>query len=118
MKIGFIPFQIGIQYENWEFDICDKYYYFKDDINTILKQQEFNIYLYFDLEILYEIEIEFKSNSFKSIIKLLEVKYSENGSISKNRYSKIWSDDKTVIQCNLKSNRVSLTIIDKRYYQD
>jgi len=64
-----LPFKIGMQYENWEFDLepiefaqyYDKYEYIKNDIPFVLAEKGEHIYLYFKLDILFRIEIVFKS---------------------------------------------------------
>ncbi len=51
MKINFIPFKIGEQYENWEFDLepvkttntYDQYRYFKKDTFMLKK----NLYIFY-----------------------------------------------------------------------
>ncbi len=71
MKTDFIPFQIGMQYENWEFDLepisssrtYDKYQYIKNDITILFDIEIQHIYLYFNLDILNLVEIVFIDNS-------------------------------------------------------
>lgn len=66
-----IPFKIGEDYENWEFDLevvedeeeLEKYLYIKEDIKTIFVLDVAKIYLCFNFDILKSIELYFKSNS-------------------------------------------------------
>jgi hypothetical protein len=82
MNIDFIPFQIGEQYENWEFDLepvildlkksYDKYRYFKNDITEILEVEVQDIFLYFSLDMLFRVEVVYTvSNPLKEYYKLV-----------------------------------------------
>ncbi len=66
MKITEIPFKIGMQYENWEFDLelvdtkrgYEIYEYTKGDITKINGSKVEHINLYFELDILIRIDIK------------------------------------------------------------
>jgi len=61
-----LPFQIGMQYENWELDLevvedkfhLEKYRYLGTDITEINGLKIIEIHLYFNLDILEKIEIK------------------------------------------------------------
>lgn len=65
MRTDFIPFKIGMEYENWEFDLepientleYDKYLYFKNDITSVFGFEVSKIFLYFSWDILVKVEI-------------------------------------------------------------
>ncbi len=64
MKLDFIPFKIGMHYENWEFDLeleessetYDMFRYVKGDIKEVLGFEVTDIFLYFHLDILFQVE--------------------------------------------------------------
>lgn len=131
MKIDFIPFLIGMQYENWEFDLkpinlsfkisYDQYIYFKKDIKELFGLEIQLIYLYFSLDILFKVEIIFKSrNQVQDFIYLateLEKKYSRQVLISKNdKLTKTWKDIKKllIIEHDFKNNQLKLVVLDKK----
>ncbi|PZD78541.1 hypothetical protein DNG35_05625 [Mesonia sp. K7] len=66
MTLNDLPFELGMQYENWEFDLepikstlyFDKYRYIKNDIKEISGLNVKSINLYFKLDILFKIEID------------------------------------------------------------
>ncbi len=72
MKITEIPFKIGMQYENWEFDLelvdtkrsYEIYEYIKGDITEINESKVEHIYLYFELDILIKIDIKTSDDLF------------------------------------------------------
>jgi hypothetical protein len=76
MKTDFIPFKIGMEYENWEFDLepventleYDKYIYFKNDITSVFGFEVSKIFLYFSWDILVKVEIYIYQN-IKGIFK-------------------------------------------------
>lgn len=134
MKIDFIPFQIGEDYENWEFDLepidlslkkpYDQYIYFKKDIKELFGLEIQLIYLYFSLDILFKVEVIFKSkNQVQDFIYLateLEKKYSRQVLISKNdKLTKTWKDIKKllIIEHDFKNNQLKLVVVDKKYIE-
>ncbi|WP_420572945.1 hypothetical protein [Kordia sp.] len=134
MKIDFIPFQIGMQYENWEFDLepinlsfkisYDQFIYFKKDIKELFGIEIQDIHLYFNLDILFKVEIIFKSkNQVQDFIYLateLEKKYSRQVLVSKNdKLTKTWKDPKKhlIIEHNFKNNQLKLMVLDKKYIE-
>ena len=134
MKIGFIPFQIGMQYENWEFDLepinlsfkisQDQYIYFKKDIKELFGLEIQLIYLYFSLDILFKVEIIYKSkNQVQDFIYLateLEKKYNRQVLISKNdKLTKTWKDIKKllIIEHDFKNNQLKLVVVYKKYIE-
>ena len=134
MKIGFIPFQIGMQYENWEFDLepinlsfkisYDQYIYFKKDIKELFGLEIQLIYLYFSLDILFKVEIIYKSkNQVQDFIYLateLEKKYNRQVLISKNdKLTKTWKDIKKllIIEHDFKNNQLKLVVVYKKYIE-
>ena len=82
MEIDKLPFKIGMQYENWEFDLdiietekYDKYRYNKNDIKMLFGFEIKEIFLTFDLDILFKVEILFNN---KISLFLIENKYLNN----------------------------------------
>lgn len=75
MDIDFIPFQLGMEYDNWEFDLesdyetteFERYLYVKNDIDTILDIPVERIYLSFNADILFMVECEFTGEYFFSL---------------------------------------------------
>jgi len=86
MNIDKLPFKIGMQYENWEFDLdiieterYDKYKYNKNDIDTLFELAIQDVFLTFDLDILFKVEIVFKTKSQNKVSMLIEdIKYSRS----------------------------------------
>jgi len=131
MKIDFTPFQIGMQYENWEFDLepidtdtlYDKYWYFKDDIKSLLDLEGFKIYLYFDWDILFKVEVTFEINnprsSFIYLGRKLGLKYGneKNNHVDKTRVIKVWKDIRKhlILEHNLQTDLVSLIVVGVEY---
>ena len=85
MNIDKIPFKIGMQYENWEFDLdiieterYDKYKYNKN-YDTLFELAIQDVFLTFDLDILFKVEIVFKTKSQNKVSMLIEdIKYSRS----------------------------------------
>lgn len=75
MKIDFIPFQIGEQYENWEFDLepvkttktYDQYKYLKADQRELFYIPINQILLTFNLDILFQVEYQFETKYFQQL---------------------------------------------------
>lgn len=67
-----LPFKIGMQYENWEFDLelvdtkksYEVYNYTKRDIKIFNDELIEYIHLYFELDILFKIKIKTQHNIF------------------------------------------------------
>ncbi|WP_435255520.1 hypothetical protein [Tenacibaculum sp. A30] len=67
-----LPFRIGMQYENWEFDLelvdtkksYEVYNYTKGDIKEFNEELIEYIHLYFELDILLKIKIKTQQNIF------------------------------------------------------
>lgn len=132
MKIDFIPFQIGMQYENWEFDldagedlvICERYRYIKDDILEILGVPISDIYLYFNADILVRVDLKFqKGTQPKTFIELavtLESKYGRQLLFSDNEKSTLYKKWNDVNKCILlkhflDDNSISILVTKHRY---
>ena len=134
MEIDFIPFQIGMQYENWEFDLesieldtklpYDKYLYFKKDIKELFGVEVQYIYLYFNLDILFKVEIIYKPSSpvqgFMYLVSCLENKYGKlplTSSEDSMILSKTWKDPikNLLVEHHFRSNQVSIILIDIKY---
>lgn len=133
MKIDFIPFRIGMQYENWEFDldiaedydICEKYKYIKNDIIEILDVQVDEIYLYFNGDILVRVDIKFHTgtipHTFVNLSVKLEAKYGKqilNSNDGKSMLFKRWRDiQKSLsLQHYLEKNEIYIIITKHRYF--
>lgn len=66
MKLEELPFKIGMQYENWEFDLelievkksYEVYLYNKRDVNFIKGEKVKYTHLYFELDVLFKIKIK------------------------------------------------------------
>ncbi|MEZ4801145.1 MAG: hypothetical protein R2797_00115 [Gelidibacter sp.] len=81
MKIDFIPFQLGMQYENWEFELDilpdrvkgkDSYLYTGNEVTTLYGYKVAKIELLFNLDILEEIRITI-SCTYKELEKQLKL---------------------------------------------
>ena len=134
MKIDFIPFQIGMQYEHWELDLesvnsgfnlpLDKYIYFKKDITQLFTLEVQQIYLYFTWDTLFKVEVILKTrNPVQEFIHLatqLEKKYG-NQVLSSNEdltiLQKTWKDPvkKLTIEHHFRANTVSLFLTQNKY---
>lgn len=123
MKLDFIPFQIGMHYENWEFDLepiegswdHDKYLYIGNDIKEVLNEEVDKVYLYFKWDILYEVIFLFKASStIQQFINLLEAleKYLGETSINSNpNISTLeveWKEEELLIKLSLE---VDVTLV-------
>lgn len=127
MKIDFIPFQIGEQYENWEFDLepvysevmYDKYFYYKNDITTMLGIPVKSIYLAFSLDILFQVEYHFyPAFSTELITKLFE---NLSTGLFKAKEDRIeWENTKScvVLEIPNETDEMILRVIDKFYIED
>ncbi len=70
--INKLPFKIGMQYENWEFDLelvntkksYEVYNYTRGDIKIFNEELIEYIHLYFELDILFKIKIKTQYNIF------------------------------------------------------
>ena len=130
MNIDKIPFKIGMQYENWEFDLdiieterYDKYKYNKNDIDSLFQLAIQDIFLTFDLDILFKVEIVFKNcNSYKEFNYLLK-QIAKTGQvlgvkkIRKNEVRIKWNKEENILELtyDIKYKFVSLLIVNKRY---
>ena len=127
-----MPFQLGMDYEHWEFDldfledlhICEKYKYIRNDILEVLGNPIETIYLFFNCDVLVRVDVEFQCNgvpmTFINLVASLENKYGKqelSTNIKKSIIQKTWNcNEKTIsIQQNFKSNTIKLVITKKRY---
>ena len=134
MIIDFIPFQIGMDYEHWEFDLefiedihtCEKYKYIKHDITEVLSNPIEVLYLYFNCDVLVRVDVEFQNfgipMTFINIVASLEDKYGKqvlSSNPENTLIQKLWKDTKKylVLQHDLKSNTIKL-VLTKREYLD
>ena len=134
MIIDFIPFQIGMDYEHWEFDlefledlhICEKYKYLRYDITEVLDNPVEVIYLYFNWDVLVRVDVEIQNFKnpmiFINIVASLEEKYGKqvlSSNIENTVIQKLWKDTKKIltIQQELTSNTIKL-VLTKREYLD
>lgn len=132
MKIDFIPFQLGMQYENWEFDldagedlvICDRYRYIKDDILEMLGVPIADIYLYFNGDILVRVDLKFQKGNTPSIFIDLAVKLKSKcgkqnieSDVEKTIIYKEWTDVKKsiLLQQHLDTNSIYIVISKLKY---
>lgn len=75
MGIDFIPFKLGMEYDNWEFDLesdyetteYERYLYIKKDMDALLGVPVERIYLSFNADILFMVEYEFTREHFESL---------------------------------------------------
>ena len=132
MKIDFIPFQIGMQYENWEFDLDPidsfsnyvKYELVKKDSIRLFKHRLNRIVLYFNLDILFGVEMFIDSTnplqSFSDLAKIL-VKELGNKELVINENLTIitltWKDQKKslILEYSFKLNQVILILVENKY---
>ncbi|WP_378185901.1 hypothetical protein ACE939_12395 [Aquimarina sp. W85] len=132
MNLEELPFKLGMPYENWEFDLdfievtrlYDKYKYSKEDITDLCGLTVQHIYLYFNLDILFKVEVVFKCfNPVVEFIQLttqLENKYGKQTLDSNEDLTKLhktWQDSAyhLIIEYHLKPNYVYLILADKKY---
>ena len=125
MNIDFIPFKIGEQYENWEFDLepvydeirYDRYKYYKNDIKQIYDIPIQNIYLSFNLDILFEIEYQLKAQYFIPL-KTYLINALSSGVFKEFHNLLEWENTKicVIVEIPRKSETVILRVIDKNYY--
>lgn len=132
MKIDFIPFQIGEEYENWEFELnyeeelkyFDKYQYIGKDFLELLNQNVENTYLYFNTDILVRIDIKLGikcSEKFHSISTLLKEKIKKEGELKyleKEILQKEWKDISLILllRHNLIENTLYVICMQKEYF--
>src|SRR5690606_6063849 len=117
MRTDFIPFKIGMEYENWEFDLepventleYDKYIYFKNDITSLFGFKVSRIFLYFSWDILIKVEIFFYLNypkqDFLQFIEHIEKNIEGKQIRSKDETSPIvrtWIGEVEMLQCKLR----------------
>jgi len=131
MKIDFIPFQLGMDYEHWEFDlqfledlhICEKYKYIKHDITEVLSNPIEVIYLCFNCDMLVRVDIEFQNfgipMTFVNIVASLEEKYGKqvlSTNPENTLIQKLWKDPekKLIFQHDLKSNTIKLVLTKEK----
>lgn len=95
MKLDFIPFQIGMHYENWEFclDILpdringfDSYVNNDDSLNMFLNFHSDKTELIFSLEILVGVILTFNNKSLNFIKGLKESTLMTSSTTCKNEY--------------------------------
>lgn len=127
MKIYFIPFQIGMQYENWEFDLepietkmYDKYKYIKNDIEHLFNLDVKYIYLYFDLDILFKIEIGFNSETPSKQLIIISDNFKQKYGKNKMKLTKdgmTWTDNhkRLKVTNEINKNEVVLVLVDNNY---
>ncbi|KJD33976.1 hypothetical protein PK35_04365 [Tamlana nanhaiensis] len=65
MKIEDLPFKLGMHFENWEFELehedssetYDMFRYVKGDIKEVLDFEVADIFLYFNLDVLFQVGV-------------------------------------------------------------
>lgn len=118
MKQLNIPFKLGMQYENWEFDLelkkerilgCDSYIYIGKKFNKFLNYNKFKTELVFNLDILEAIIINFKKQNicFTELPAYINLKLNCFSKVEENKETKICKfvtkfNEVYVIQHNLK----------------
>ncbi len=135
MNIDELPFKIGMQYENWEFDLdiietekYDKYRYNKNDLHILLGLAIQDVFLTFDLDILFRIEITLEPNEnlnqLKKSLNEVFVKHGlevanckTNSSDSKSEFNITWRDGKNILILinDIKTNSLNLYINNEKY---
>lgn len=121
MNIEFIPFKIGEQYENWEFDLepfettktYDRYQYFKSDQKKLFSIPIEKILLTFSLDILFQVEYQFSPNCFEPLkSKLIEI--LTKGIFREYENKLEFENEKVCV--NLEKSKITvLKITDKNY---
>ncbi len=122
MNIDFIPFQIGEQYENWEFDLepvktsktYDKYRYIKTDQKELLNVPVKQILLTFNLDILFQVEYYFEVKYFQQLKSKL-IEFLGSGTFRDYRDGFEWENGEDTIRflIMLNDNILILNIINK-----
>ena len=131
MKTDFIPFQLGEEYDNFEFYlnefedliICDKYKYIGVDFLSILGQTIKCIYLYFNSDILVRVDVILKAKKAQKFIEISEVlndKMRREGRLNylqKKILQMEWFGNKSllVLQGNLEENSLCIILTKKKY---
>lgn len=124
MKVDFIPFQIGEEYENWEFELnyeeetksFDKYQYIGNEFSELLGLEVKNCHLYFNMDILAKVNVELKSeklNDFYTLGNVIDIKTAKKGfmkNISPDLLRKEWMIENSLLslQYNFEFNSVFL----------
>lgn len=126
MKIDFIPFQIGEDYENWEFDldlvfnnkIYDQYHYYKNDIKELFQIPIDAIYLSFNFDVLFKVEYLFNANYFQEL-KTTLITIIGTGTFSEYHNKLVWENTKIslILELPRKSKKLYLKVIDKNFYE-
>lgn len=132
MIIDFIPFHLGMQYEHWEFDLdsidthlqYDKYEYIKKDIAQLFGLNVRNIWLYFNLDILFQVELIFDSGepiqAFIQLSIMLVKKYGKREMLSDENLTKIsvtWKDNNKslILEYSFNLNQVILKLMENKH---
>ena len=100
MKQLNIPFKLGMQYDNWEFDLevtkdriegCDSYIYIGKKFNKFLKYSKYKTELIFNLDILESVLISFEnSNSdYNELSEIVNLKLNCSSETLENNEVKI-----------------------------
>ena len=85
MKQLNIPFKLGMQYDNWEFDLevtkdriegCDSYIYIGKEFNKFLNYSKYKTELIFNLDVLEAVLISFESSNsdFNELSEIVNLK--------------------------------------------
>lgn len=121
MKIDFIPFQIGEQYENWEFDLepvkttktYDQYKYLKADQKELFNVPIKQILLTFNLDILFQVEYQFESKYFQQLKSRL-IEYLTTGTFRDYGNRLEWENGEICLFSEVKEY-TKLYMIDKKF---
>ena len=114
MKQLNIPFKLGMQYENWEFDLelkkeriigCDSYIYSGKKFNKFLDYSKFKTELIFNFDILEAVIITFENQNITFTV------LSEYINFRLNCFSKIEENNKTRI-CKFVTNFNEVCVIE------
>ena len=131
MKTDFIPFQLGEEYDNFEFYlnefedliICDKYKYIGVDFLSILGQTIKCVYLYFNSDILVRVDVILKAKKEQKFIEISDIlndKMKKEGRLKilqKKILQKEWRGKKSLLafQFNLDENSLCIILTKNEY---
>lgn len=121
MKYPDIPFKIGMEYENWEFDLevlpdrlggYDNYKYIGNEFNNFLNYSTDKTELIFSLDILEVVVLSFTNRNIKFYYELIKVvgKYKKKKINYHNNYITFLISN-NLIEINFDSKTKNITII-------
>ena len=119
MDIDFIPFKLGMEYDNWEFDLesdyetteFDRYYYIKSDTEMLFGFTVEKIFLSFNADILFMVEYELNGEYF-DVLKSKLAYLMHKGTFKEYENTMQWSSDniRVILELSRVPDKSYLTI--------